>query len=530
LTEGVDVAITRRRFLENVGRTGGGAAVAGAMRSLGLSAEPRPAWRPLPGRAPAGTRVIVLGAGLAGLAAAYELQKLGYQCEVLDARMRTGGRCVSVRRGFVSEEAGMPAQKANFDPELYLNVGPMRIPHHHAPTLEYCRELGVAIEPFTAANDAAFVHNSTAPAGARRMRVRELRADWRGYTSELLAKAVASESLDRPLSSDDRERIVEWLRQEGGLSAEMRYAGSTRRGYKTAPGVGATPGVTTDPVAFADLTMTGFGRYLSSEFAMQSPMFQIVGGTDNLQKALAARVPHVTLGAEVKAIEQPAGGVRVRYKTAAGVTREIAGAFCISTIGLPLLRDVELDAGAELRAAVAAINYSSAAKIGLQFARRFWEEDDQIFGGITRTNLDITQIVYPSAGYLTRKGIVIGYYLNGQNASRMGELTPAERQRLALEQGAQIHPQYPSAFENAFSIAWQKVAYSRGGWAQFTEAQRKNEYLTLIKPDRQLYLAGDYTTYLSGWMAGALESARTVVRDIHERSLRSSTTVRAGER
>ena len=523
------MSITRRRFLEHVVRTGGGTAVVGAMRSLGLSAEPAPPWRPPSGRAPAGTRVIVLGAGLAGLATAYELQKLGYQCDLLDARTRTGGRCVSVRRGFVSEETDMPPQKAAFDPDLYLNVGPMRIPHHHTPTLEYCRELGVAIEPFTASNDAAYVHNSAAPEGARRMRIREVRADWRGYTSELLAKAVASDVLDQPLTKDDRDRVVEWLRQEGGLSAEMRYGGSTRRGYKTAPGAGATPGVSSDPLSFSDLTMTGFGRYLSSEFAMQSPMFQIVGGTDNLAKAFAARLPHVTLGAEVKAIEQPAGGVRVRYKTASGAMREITGSFCVSTIGLPLLRDIELDVSPELRAAAAAITYSSAAKIGLQFSRRFWEEDDQIFGGITRTNLDITQIVYPSAGYLTRKGIVIGYYLNGQTAARIGALTPVERQRLALEQGAQIHPQYPAAFETAFSIAWQKVAYSKGGWAQFTEAQRRSEYLTLIKPDRQLYLAGDYTTYLSGWMAGALESARTAVRAIHDRSQRSSTLARAAQ-
>jgi monoamine oxidase len=518
------IGMTRRRFLESVGRTGGGTAVLGAMRGLGLTAEPMAPWRVPAGRAPGGARVIVLGAGLAGLAAAYELQKLGYQCEVLDARGRTGGRCVSVRRGFVSEEVGVTPQKAAFDPDLYLNVGPMRIPHHHTATLEYCRELGVAIEPFTAMNDAAYVHNADAPAGARRMRVRELRADWRGYTSELLAKAVAIDALDRPMTKDDRDRVVEWLRQEGGLSAEMRYSGSTRRGYKTVPGVGATPGVVSDPVSFADLTMTGFGRYLTSEFAMQSPMFQIVGGTDQLQKALAAKIQHVTLGAEVKAIEQPAGGVKVRYKTVTGGLRDVSGDFCISTIGLPLLRDIQLDATPELRAAVAAISYSSAAKIGLQFSRRFWEEDDQIFGGITRTNLDITQIVYPSAGYLSKKGIVIGYYLNGQNAAKMGEFAPAERQRVALEQGAQIHPQYPSAFENSFSIAWQKVAYSKGGWAQFTEAQRRHEYLTLIKPDRQLYLAGDYTTYLSGWMAGALESARTAVRAIHERALRSTAT------
>ena len=92
-------------------------------------------------------------------------------------------------------------------------------------------------------------------------------------------------------------------------------------------------------------------------------------------------------------------------RRADGVSHQAEGAFCISTLPLTILRDVSLDAAPEFRAAVAAVNYSSAGKIGLQFARRFWEEDDGIFGGITRTDQEITQILYPSTGYLSRKGV-----------------------------------------------------------------------------------------------------------------------------
>jgi monoamine oxidase len=260
---------------------------------------------------------------------------------------------------------------------------------------------------------------------------------------------------------------------------------------------------------------------------MQSPMFQVVGGTDQLQKALAAKVQHITLGAEVTAIEQPAGGVRIRYTASNGAAREVAADYAISTIALPILRTLQVDASDAVKEAIANINYASAAKIGLQFSRRFWEEDDQIFGGMTKTTLDITQIVYPSTGYLSKKGIVIGYYLNGQGAIKVGELSPAERLKKALDEGGQIHPQYASTFESAFSIAWQKVAHSKGGWAQFTEAQRQKEYLTLLRPDRQLYFAGDYTTYVSGWMAGAFQSARSAVSAIHERAQRERTTAAA---
>jgi monoamine oxidase len=522
--------MTRRTFLETIGQTGGGVAVHGAMRSLGLAATPAAPWRRPTTRAPLGTRVIILGAGIAGLTAAYELQKLGYDCDVIDARPRTGGRCFTIRRGQVSEEVGGPQQKAKFDPDLYLNAGPARIPHHHSTTLSYCRELGVAIEPFCSVNEAAYVHQVSASGDGQRLRLREVRADWRGYTSELLAKAVTADALDRPVTRDDRDRMLEWLRQEGGLSAELRYVGSARRGYKTTPGFGTAVGVIGDPLSLESLVKTTFGRYLATELAMQTPMFQIVGGTDHLARALAAKVAHITLGAEVRAIEQPAGRVRVRFTTAAGGTRESEGAYCISTLPLTLLRDVALDASPELQNAIRSIAYSSAGKIGLQFSRRFWEEDDGIFGGITRTDQEISQILYPSTGYLSKKGVLVGYYLTGQSAIPIGQLAPAERQRRALEQGARIHPQYADTFENGFSIAWQNVQYSKGGWAQFTDAQRKSEYLTLLRPDRSLYLAGDYTTYLSGWMAGAMDSARAVVSAIHERALRSSTAPIAGAR
>jgi len=517
-------ALTRRGFLERVGQAGGFVAVEGAMRALQTGASPvSMAFAPV-GRAPRHTKVIVLGAGLSGLASAWELQKLGYDVQVLEGRARTGGRCFTIRKGTASEEADTPSQTCTFDEPLYLNAGPARIPHHHKTTLDYCRELSVEIEMFCSGNEAAYVHQSTAtdPA-ARKLRMRELRADWRGHTSELLAKALSQESLDRPMSMEDRDRVLEWLKREGGLSADLTYAGTPRRGYVTAPSAGEVAGRVSDPLALTDLVRTSFGPNLTTELALQMPMFQPVGGMDRIAKALSAKVSNVTLGAEVQAIEQPDGRVRVRYKDSAGVGRQIEGAYVVCALPLSVLRHLAVDVSPEMRAAIGAVNYASAGKIGLQFRRRFWEEDEGIFGGITRTDLPITQILYPSTGFLSKKGVVVGYYQNGPAATTMGDLPPAVRLARALDQGAQIHPQYGSEFENAFSIAWQRVPWNRGGWAQWTEAQRRQEYRTLNQPDRHVYLCGDHLTYASGWMAGAFESARRVVSAIHERASRDAS-------
>lgn len=161
--------------------------------------------------------------------------------------------------------------------------------------------------------------------------------------------------------------------------------------------------------------------------------------------------------------------------------------------------------------------YIQTGKIGLQFKRRFWEEDEQIFGGITHTNNELTQIFYPSYDYLSKKGILIGYYNFNEKAKMVGDLSVPDREKLALEKGSQIHPQYRQEFENSFSVSWHKTKYNRGGWAVYNSDVRKTHYAALLKPDKNVYFAGEHTTYLTAWMAGAFESTRSVVAAVHSR-------------
>ena len=99
-----------------------------AMTGLGLLAAPVQAPFELTGRAP-GVRVVILGGGLAGMTVAYELGKVGYDCRVLEARARPGGRVFTVRRGTVSEEEG--SVRPPRSTMACSSYGPMRISHHH---------------------------------------------------------------------------------------------------------------------------------------------------------------------------------------------------------------------------------------------------------------------------------------------------------------------------------------------------------------------------------------------------------------
>jgi monoamine oxidase len=110
--------------------------------------------------------------------------------------------------------------------------------------------------------------------------------------------------------------------------------------------------------------------------------------------------------------------------------------------------------------------------------------------------MDITQVVYPCSGYLTKKGVLIGCYNYGATAEGLGSLPLAERQKTVLEQGSKIHPQYRQEFESCFSLAWQKIPYSLSGWAVYAPEARQRYYPAFLQPDGNVYFAGEHTSYL----------------------------------
>ncbi|MFC0274965.1 FAD-dependent oxidoreductase [Metabacillus herbersteinensis] len=535
MTSSKEKGMTRRDFLDQVGKVGGAVAVWGAMESLGLLGKPlmasakefnSPKKSDLTMANKNGKKVIILGAGIAGMSAAYELGKAGYDCKLLEARDRTGGRNWTIRKSTEETEISGVKQTSKFDKGLYMNAGPARIPQHHV-TLDYCKELGVELEVFANSNDFSYHYQeNSGPLSSQKIRKGAIKADTRGYISELLAKVADKSALDLQLSKEDITRLTAYLKGEGDLSLDYTYKGSSRRGYMELPGAGHQPGTLETPFAFKELLQSGMMNSISGDYSFQQQpmMFQPVGGMDQIPKALESKLPgKITFGAEVQEIRQSADGVRIVYKTKNnGKTKEITGDFCICTIPLPVLKNIPADFTTQMNNAIKSINYATTGKIGLQFKNRFWEQDDRILGGITTTNMDISQIWYPSNDFLSQKGVLVGYYNFGQNAIDYGNLSLSQRQTRALSQGRKIHPQFAKEFESAFSVAWHKIKYNQGGWAEYSASDRKNYYPILNEPQGRIHLAGEHLSYLTGWMAGAFESARIAVNRIHEEVLKES--------
>src|SRR6478735_7484519 len=138
---------SRRDLLSLVGSVAGSAAMYQAMTSLGFASDSNYEGPLKLSGDVKGASVLVLGAGLAGLTAALELRQAGYKVQVLEFNSRPGGRNWSLRGGDTFTELSGITQKCEFDEGLYINPGPWRIPYHHHGLLDYCKRLGVALEP-----------------------------------------------------------------------------------------------------------------------------------------------------------------------------------------------------------------------------------------------------------------------------------------------------------------------------------------------------------------------------------------------
>ena len=517
---------TRRKLLKLVGRAGGVAAVYSTMKTLDLLHSPaKAANKPkLTADAGEGVKVAILGAGIAGMTAAYELGKAGYDCTILEARDRAGGRCWTIRGGTEVEETASK-QTCPFDSEehLYFNPGPARIPHHHREILNYCREFDVPLQVLVNEDRACYFQDDKA-FGGKAVLNRRVAHDSRGYMAELLAKAINQKALDTEIQAEDRERLLEFISSFGSLDKNYLYQGTDRAGYSSPPGAASASGTLYEPLDFSELLRSDFWDYklhFGEGYEQAATMLEPVGGMDRIATAFEARVgDRIEYNAVVKQMRSSGNGVSIIYQDSDG-QQELTADYAICTFPLPVLEKVETDFSPQRKQAIAkGANYAHAVKVGFQANQRFWEQQDHIYGGISWTEEDITQIWYPSSGFHQDKGILVGAYIwDNPIGEPWGKMMPAQRIEKAIANGLKIHPNYREFINPAMgiTIAWEKTPYSLGGWAEWEDEDRDNAYRSLDRVEGPIYLAGEHLSYLTGWQEGAVLSAYQAIAKITER-------------
>ncbi len=529
------MSVTRRDFLASVGQAGGYSATFLAMQGLGLMQPSRAvaAPRAAPG-AGKGVRVVILGGGIAGLVAAYELRALGYDCTLLEARGRPGGRNWTVRSGDVVEFTDGTKQHCAWDAGNYQNFGPARLPSIHPTMLGYCKKLGVEMQVEVNMSRSAMLQNDNAN-GGKPVVMRQAENDTRGYVSELLAKCVAKGALDQELSSEDRDRMLSFLRVYGPLDDAGKYVGSDRAGYLRTPRV-EDSGVLSQPIDLHILLLEEFweGMLFDEVFDMQATMFQPVGGMDRIPyafaKALGAVVHYNT---PVTELRKTSKGVRVGYLRD-GAPASIEADYCVCAIPLTVLGKIPNDLSTPYKKVIDECTYAAAFKIAWE-SRRFWEQDYNIYGGLEFCNVGLSPVWLPSAGMFSDRGVLVSGY-GFDTPPEFGALSFAQKLAESRKSIERLHPGHGKELAKPIYVNWGMVPYNEGAWImsygpmqdELTNDQPARQgdsarttlagYQTLLQPDGAIYFAGDHVSHIVGWQEGAALSGLRAVRQISERT------------
>ena len=527
------MSLTRRALLERLGLAGGVGAVYLGMEAMGLlNASPAAAEPFALPPAPARRRsVVILGAGIAGLVAAYELRRADWDVTVIEARDRIGGRVWTVRGGDRIEQIGRPDQVCGFSRGQYLNAGAARIPTAHHVLLGYARRLGVPLEVMVNANRAA-----RWDFGGRTLANRQAVNDVRGRIAELLAKAVNKGALDEELSAGDKTAMRQFLGAYGGLSRpDGDYRGDGRSGYSVLPGAYGEAGTTVPPMKLEDiLKERGMILPLLFEeiFDQQAPMFQPVGGMDRIADALYRQVrPSVRLRTEVTAIRRV--GERVRIEHGGGGKTDAD--YCICTLPVNLLARIPNDFSAAKQSAMKDVAYVPAVKVAFQ-SPRFWEEEG-IYGGVGWTDALSENVLYPSGGWHGDKGVLVAAYVAGwtgrDHPAKFTALSHDERFRICREVIGRIHPGKAAELTRPVTVAWGLTRWSEGvgpGDPAWFEAPRPARYAELYKPEGPIFFAGEHLSYVQFWQEGAALSSHAALRALQARVQERALSERSARR
>jgi monoamine oxidase len=455
----------------------------------------------LPSRPGPRRKVVVVGAGMAGLVAAWELQQAGHDPVLLEARARVGGRIYTLREPFADG--------------LYAEVGAMRIPRSHALTLAYCARFGLPLAPFTAANPEAYVH-----LGGQRLRAREVATDPGRLTFDLAPRERGK--MVEALWAEAIAECTGALAREGGVAWKAiveRYDRYSTREFLESRGWSEGAIELFGLVAFQEALMnSSFLECLREDVTRcYTDLCHIEGGMDRLPRAFLPGLRHrIRFGARMVAVDQSASGVTVHYQTTAGRFSE-SGHYAILAVPFAVLRHVEFLKACSpgKQRAIRQLHYDASAKILFQCRRRFWEEDDGIFGGGTVTDLPIRALYYPDHGRETGRGVLLASYTWSEDAQRWGSLAPAERIVQALENVAAIHPQVGSEFEVGASYMWHDDELAGGAFALFDPGQQTRLHEAIVAPEGRILFAGEHASLTHAWIQGAIESGLRAALAIH---------------
>jgi monoamine oxidase len=445
-------------------------------------------------------KIIVIGAGLGGLSAAYELTEAGHDVTVLEARARPGGRVYTLREPFADG--------------LHAEAGAGRIPDNHAFTLRYAKLFGLALDPF---QPASLAH--TYRLGGQRAQVLS------GGDLDLTDVPLALTRAERRLGlSGLWQRYVTPVLPEVGDPAAPGWPPQSLRRFDKVTFAGFLQAQGASPAATTLLEMPFYQPHEDRLSALwwlrdtalaqgEQTRYKIRGGNDLLPRALAAHLAQrIRYGAAVTGIAHDQHSVRVAYAQA-GMPQHVSGDFLVCAIPFSILRTLQISPSLSTtkRRAISELAYDSVTRVYLQVRQRYWEQRGLNGFGITDLPDEIWHGTFDQPG----PRAILTSYMFGPQAERVAAMEADRRVAFMIDHVEDVFPGIRQHIELGTSFSWDEEPWSRGAYAIFEPGHMFSLLPHVARPEARIHFAGEHTSAWHGWMQGALESGNRVAREIH---------------
>jgi monoamine oxidase len=475
--------------------------------------------------------VLIIGAGMSGLIAGSLLRSAGHNVRILEGQDHVGGRVKTLREEFTGD--------------LYGEAGAMRFPSHHLLLQKYIDKLGLERRPFfnvdvdpatlgqpkpTARNNEYLFVNGV------RMRRSEymtkslagfgyhLPAPETGRTAEQLLDGAIGPLRDFVNANQDRNWPIVVDRFDE-LSVRRFFKDQTVLTETAIELIGLITNLESRmPLSFLQSFIEAANINATVVYS------EIVGGCDLIPRAFLPELEDcITFNARVEALDwEPNGSGRVRAHV--NGMEPVDADEAIVAIPFSALRflDIRPRFSHAKTKAIRELHYDSATKVLLEFNRRFWEEDDDIYGGGTVTDLPNRFVYYPYPTG-TQGGVVLAAYCWSDDAQRWESLRPETRLELALHGLSLIHGDgIKEHFVGGASTAWMEDPFALGEAAIFAPGQLTLLQPRIALPEGNVHFAGEHTSIKHAWIEGAIESGIRTALEVNGQDVARATPWRGG--
>jgi monoamine oxidase len=463
-----------------------------------------PAPAPMPGLAPErpARKVLVAGAGLAGLAAAWELTTAGHDVTVLEAQNRPGGRIYTLR--------------SPFSDGLYAEAGAVSFTENRI-TRRYLDALKLTTEPIRQSNLANVYHQRgkrfEGKQGAPPDWPYDLTADEKklGYRGMLLKYFSPGAKIGDPTAPDfridslkklDQMTLADWLKSQGASDeAVSLLAASSFFGY------GWTTG------SALHRLISDIALFFSSTGVLVLP-----GGNDQMPQAFARALrDRIHYGSPIVKIAHQADKVRVTFRQG-GTDQTLEADHLICALPTPALRRVDITPAlpAQKIQIIEQLDYTPVTRVYLQTRKRLWEDAGTSGGAYTDLPIGLmSEQPFAQSAVQGPRGIVESH-TKGAQARHMASLDPNARLAFTAAQMEKVHPGLGRVVEGGTSVSWADDPWAGGGYAWWKPGQLTAWQPELAKSEGRLHFAGEHTSSMGRTIEGALESGMRAAREVHE--------------